>query len=49
MTGVDGGIARPLIHGLKTETLVTTPPPAGINDNPLGIAAAMQAALGTGS
>jgi len=49
VTGIDGGIARPLIHGLKTETLVTTPPPTGINDNPVGIAEAMQAALLVGS
>ena len=45
VTGVDGGIARPLIHGLKTETLVTEAPPAGINDNPLDLKAAMRSAL----
>jgi len=46
VTGVDAGIAKPLIHGLRTETIVTDPPPPGINDNPLGIKAAMAEALG---
>lgn len=45
VTAVDSGIARPLIDGLKTETVVTTPPPAGINDSPLGIDEAMRIAV----
>lgn len=47
VTAVDPGIARPLIEGLKAETIVTRQPPPGINDHPLGLDAAMQAALGT--
>ena len=45
VTAVDSGVARPLIDGLKTETIVTTPPPAGINDSPLGLDEAMRAAV----
>jgi len=46
VTAVDSGVARPLIDGLKTETIVTTPPPAGINDSPIGLDDAMRAAVG---
>lgn len=46
VTAVDSGVARPLIDGLKTETIVTTPPPAGINDSPIGLDEAMRAAVG---
>ena len=45
VTAVDPGIARPLIEGLKAETIVTRPPPPGINDAPLGLDAAMRAAI----
>jgi hypothetical protein len=46
VTAVDSGIARPLIDGLKTETIVTTPPPRGINDDPIGLDEAMRVAVG---
>jgi len=46
VTAVDSGIARPLIDGLKTETIVTARPPAGINDNPVGLDEAMRTAVG---
>jgi len=45
VTAVDSGIARPLIDGLKAETVVTTPPPAGINDSPMGLEEAMREAV----
>lgn len=45
VTTVDQGIAKPLIDGLKAETIVTNPPPPGINDAPLGIDEAMRAAV----
>ena len=45
VTAVDSGVARPLIDGLKTETIVTTPPAPGINDSPLGLDEAMRAAV----
>ncbi len=46
VTAVDSGIARPLIDGLKTETIVTARPPVGINDNPVGLDEAMRTAVG---
>jgi uncharacterized protein YbjT (DUF2867 family) len=45
VTAVDIGIARPLIDGLKTETIVTSQPPAGINDSPIGLDEAMRTAV----
>ena len=48
VTAIDSGVAKPLIDGLKAETIVTTPPPAGINDSPLGLDAAMLAAVTNG-
>ncbi len=48
VTAVDSGVAKPLIEGLKAETIVTTPPPAGINDSPMGLDAAMRAAVANG-
>ena len=45
MTPVDTGVARPLVQGLSAEMLVRTPPPAGINDDPLGFDDAVREAL----
>jgi uncharacterized protein YbjT (DUF2867 family) len=45
VTAIDSGVAKPLIDGLKAETIVTMPPSAGINDAPMGLDAAMRAAV----
>jgi len=45
VTPVETGLVRPLIDGLGSEMVVTEPPPAGINDRPLGFDAAVRAAL----
>lgn len=45
VTAIDSGVAKPLIDGLKAETIVTTAPPAGVNDSPMGLDAAMRAAV----
>jgi uncharacterized protein YbjT (DUF2867 family) len=45
VTPVDAGLARPLVEGLSAEMLVRTPPPAGINDAPLGFDDAVRRAL----
>ncbi len=45
VTPVDTGLVRPLIDGLKSEMVVEQPPPAGLNDSPLGFDAAVRAAL----
>jgi hypothetical protein len=45
VTPVETGLVRPLIDGLKSEMVVEHPPPAGINDRPLGFEDAMRAAL----
>ena len=45
VTPVEAGLARPLIDGLGSEMLVVEPPPAGINDEPLGFDDAVRAAL----
>ncbi len=37
---------RPLVDGLKEEMVVRDPPPAGINDAPMGFEDAVRAALG---
>ena len=47
VTSVEPALARPLVDGLSEELLVRTPPPAGINDHPLGFDDAVRAALGT--
>jgi len=44
-TPVSAGLVRPLIEGMGTEMVVEHPPPAGINDDPLGFEAAVKAAL----
>ena len=46
VTPVGGGLVKPLVEGLRTETVVRTPPPAGVNENPLGFDAAVRAAAG---
>jgi uncharacterized protein YbjT (DUF2867 family) len=45
VTPVDMGLVRPLVDGLKSEMVVTEPPPDGINDHPLGFEEAVRAAL----
>lgn len=45
VTPADRGVALPLVHGLSAEMLVRTPPPAGINDAPLGFDEAVREAL----
>jgi hypothetical protein len=45
VTPVEAGLVRPLVDGLKTEMVVDEPPPAGLNDRPLGFDAAVRAAL----
>ena len=45
VTPVDTGLVRPLIDGLKSEMVVEQPPPAGLNDAPLGFDEAVRAAL----
>lgn len=45
VTPVEAGLAQPLIEGLGSEMLVVDPPPAGINDEPLGFEDAVRAAL----
>jgi uncharacterized protein YbjT (DUF2867 family) len=49
VTTVEPGLARPLVDGLSEELLVRTPPPAGVNDDPLGFDDAVRAALGAGA
>ena len=45
VTPVETGLVRPLIDGLSSEMVVEQPPPAGINDRPLGFEDAVRAAL----
>jgi len=45
VTPVETGLVRPLVDGLKSEMVVEQPPPAGLNDAPLGFDAAVRAAL----
>ena len=45
VTPVETGLVRPLIDGLKSEMVVEQPPPAGLNDSPLGFDEAVRAAL----
>jgi uncharacterized protein YbjT (DUF2867 family) len=44
-TPVDAGLVRPLVDGLSSEMVVREPPPAGLNDNPLGFDEAVRSAL----
>jgi uncharacterized protein YbjT (DUF2867 family) len=45
MTPVDHALVVPLVQGLSAEMIVRTPPPPGINDDPLGFDAAVEEAL----
>jgi uncharacterized protein YbjT (DUF2867 family) len=45
VTPVGLGLVQPLVDGLSAETVVREPPPAGINDAPLGFDDAVRAAL----
>jgi uncharacterized protein YbjT (DUF2867 family) len=45
VTPVSYGLVRPLVDGLGAEMVVSEPPPAGVNDDPLGFAEAVRAAL----
>ena len=45
VTPVETGLVRPLVDGLKSEMVVEEPPPAGINERPLGFEDAVRAAL----
>ncbi|MFL5845028.1 MAG: NAD(P)H-binding protein [Solirubrobacteraceae bacterium] len=45
VSGVDRGVAVPLVHGLSAEMLVRKPPPPGINDAPMGFDDAVREAL----
>jgi uncharacterized protein YbjT (DUF2867 family) len=45
VTPVETGLVRPLVDGMKSETVVDTGPPAGINERPLGFEDAVRAAL----
>jgi uncharacterized protein YbjT (DUF2867 family) len=46
VTPVGLGMVKPLVEGLSAETVVREPPPAGLNDRPLGFDDAVRAALG---
>jgi uncharacterized protein YbjT (DUF2867 family) len=45
VTPVQTGLVRPLVDGLKSEMVVEKPPPAGLNEHPLGFDDAVRAAL----
>ncbi|MDQ3741547.1 MAG: DUF2867 domain-containing protein, partial [Actinomycetota bacterium] len=45
ITPVDHALVVPLVEGLSAEMIVTTPPPPGINDAPLGFDDAVREAL----
>ena len=45
VTPVELGLVMPLVDGLKSEMVVETPPPPGLNDHPLGFEDAVRAAL----
>jgi len=45
VTPIDAGLVRPLVDGLREEMVVRTPPPAGINDAPMGFEQAVREAL----
>lgn len=44
VTPVELGLVKPLVDGLKSEMVVESPPPEGINDDPLGFEDAVRAA-----
>jgi uncharacterized protein YbjT (DUF2867 family) len=45
VTPVESGLVRPLVDGLRSEMVVRTAPPPGINDAPKGFDEAVRAAL----
>ena len=45
VTPVETGLVRPLVDGMRSETVVESDPPAGINERPLGFDDAVRAAL----
>lgn len=45
MTPADHALVAPLVQGLSAEMIVRTPPPPGINDDPLGFDDAVREAL----
>ena len=45
VTPVETGLVRPLVDGMKSETVVERRPPEGINERPLGFDDAVRAAL----
>ena len=45
VTPVETGLVRPLVDGMRSETVVETRPPVGINERPLGFDDAVRAAL----
>ena len=45
VTPVESGLVRPLVDGLKSETVVERTPPAPINERPLSFDDAVRAAL----
>ena len=45
VTPVEAGLVRPLVDGRRSEMVVEQPPPAGINDAPMGFEDAVRAAL----
>ena len=45
VSGVEHALVVPLVEGLSAEMIVRTPPPPGINDQPLGFDEAVRAAL----
>ena len=45
VTPVDSGVARPLVQGLSAEMIVRSPPPPGINDEPMSFEDAVREAL----
>jgi uncharacterized protein YbjT (DUF2867 family) len=45
VTPVETALVRPLVDGLRSEMIVRTPPPCGINDSPLGFEDGVRAAL----
>lgn len=45
VTPVELGLVQPLVEGLIAETVVQSPPPAGINDDPMSFDAAVKAAM----
>jgi uncharacterized protein YbjT (DUF2867 family) len=46
VTPIQPTLARPLVEGLSAEMVVRTPPPPGLNDDPMGFDAAVREALG---